>query len=115
MRARSWRPGPHWGRASWRGSSSPDPARRGRGARNVPRGDTIACRVATDHLIVAGISNWGAWALGVGTVLACGLQPVIDVDLERRILSRMIAEGNLIDGVAGGPTLSVDGLPFDNY
>lgn len=84
-------------------------------ARNVPRGDTIACRVATDHLIVAGISNWGAWALGVGTVLACGLRPAIDIDLERRVLARMIAEGNLVDGVAGGPSLSVDGLAFDQY
>ncbi len=34
-------------------------------ARNINRGAQIACRVPADHLIVAGISNWGAmrWRL----------------------------------------------------
>ena len=28
--------------------------------KNIPNGDLIHCRVPTDHLIVAGVSNWGA-------------------------------------------------------
>jgi len=28
--------------------------------RNIPNGGLIACRVPVDHLIVAGVSNWGA-------------------------------------------------------
>ena len=28
-------------------------------AANIPNGDLIACRVPTDQLIVAGVSNWG--------------------------------------------------------
>ena len=31
--------------------------------KNVPQGGVVACRVATDYLIVAGVSNWGAYAL----------------------------------------------------
>lgn len=84
-------------------------------ARHIPRGEQIACRVPTDHLIVAGISNWGAWALAVGTALISGRKPTIDLDLERRILQRMIDEGGLIDGVTGKATLSVDGLSWDEY
>ena len=32
-------------------------------------GGLIACRVPADYLIVAGVSNWGAWALGAGVAL----------------------------------------------
>src|SRR5262249_10800728 len=40
--------------------------------RNVPNGGLIACRVPTDHLIVAGVSNWGAYALAAGVRLLRG-------------------------------------------
>jgi hypothetical protein len=84
-------------------------------AANIPRGETIACRVPTDHLIVCGVSNWGAWALGVGTLLAAGIAPDLDLDLERRVLQRMVTEGGLIDGVTGRAELTVDGLTWDAY
>ncbi|MGL4552462.1 MAG: glutamate cyclase domain-containing protein [Gemmataceae bacterium] len=84
-------------------------------ARHIRGGDKIACRVATDHLVVAGISNWGAWALGVGTALVLGRVPAIDLEMERRVLRRMIDEGGLIDGVTGRAELSVDGLAWDDY
>jgi hypothetical protein len=38
-------------------------------ARNIPHGEQIACRVPTDHLIVAGVSNWGAYALAAGVAV----------------------------------------------
>ena len=38
--------------------------------RNIPNGELIACRVPTDHLIVCGVSNWGAYALAAGVALA---------------------------------------------
>ena len=28
--------------------------------RNIPHSGLVACRVPTDHLIVCGVSNWGA-------------------------------------------------------
>ncbi len=34
---------------------------RARVVRDVPNGAKIASVVRTDHLMVAGISNWGAW------------------------------------------------------
>jgi hypothetical protein len=86
--------------------------------RNVPNGGLIACRVPTDHLIVAGVSNWGAYALAAGVLLLRGAKPdpsLFDVDRERELLRIMVEKGPLVDGVTGKPTVSVDGLPFEEY
>ena len=86
--------------------------------RNIARGGVIACRVATDHLIVAGVSNWGAYALAAGAALVRGVRPPLDwfdLDRERDILQTMVEEGPLVDGVAGRRSVSVDGLAFEEY
>ncbi|HVS40607.1 MAG TPA: DUF4392 domain-containing protein [Gemmataceae bacterium] len=86
--------------------------------RNIPNGGLIACRVPTDHLIVCGVSNWGAYALAAGVALLRGtkLDPsLFDVERERELLRIMVEQGPLVDGVTGKPTVSVDGLPFDQY
>lgn len=86
--------------------------------RNVPGGGRVACRVATDHLIVCGISNWGAYGLAAGVRLLRGAAPdpgLFDAGREREVLRVMVENGPLVDGVSGRPTLSVDGLPFERY
>ena len=87
-------------------------------AENVPNGDLIHCRVATDFLIVAGVSNWGAYALAAGVYVLRGKTPppdLFDPDREREILEVMVREGPLVDGVTGKPTATVDGLTWDEY
>jgi hypothetical protein len=87
-------------------------------ARNITNGDQIACRVPTDHLIVAGVSNWGAYALAAGIFILRGIQPPIDLfdpDREREILEVMVREGPLVDGVTGKQTATVDGLSWEEY
>jgi hypothetical protein len=87
-------------------------------ARNIPNGGLIACRVPTDYLIVAGVSNWGAYALAAGVALLRGakLDPsLFDEERERELLRVMVENGPLVDGVTGKPTVSVDGLPFEEY
>jgi hypothetical protein len=86
--------------------------------RNVPNGGQIACRVATDHLIVAGVSNWGAYGLAAGVALLRGqrLDPALfDPEGERELLRLMVEKGPLVDGARGTPSVSVDGLDFDDY
>ena len=86
--------------------------------RNVPNGGLIACRMPTDYLIVAGVSNWGAYALAAGVALLRGakLDPsLFDPERERELLRIMVEKGPLVDGVTGRPTVTVDGLPFDEY
>jgi hypothetical protein len=87
-------------------------------ARNVPNGERIACRVPTDDLIVAGVSNWGAYALAAG-VAVLRRQPLpaslFDVEGERDLLRLMVEHGPLVDGVTARQTVTVDGLSFDDY
>jgi hypothetical protein len=86
--------------------------------RNVPGGGIVACRVPTNYLIVAGISNWGAYGLAAG-VWALGNrrmpENLLDIARERKLLEIMVENGPLVDGVTGQQTPTVDGLPFEQY
>lgn len=85
---------------------------------NIPNGDKVACRIATRYLIVAGVSNWGAYALAAGVARSMQQTPSNtwwDVSLEQDILRVMVEEGPLIDGVSGQRTATVDGLDFERY
>lgn len=87
-------------------------------ARNIPHGERIACRVPTDHLIVAGVSNWGAYALAAGVAVLRGQRlpaSLFDVERERELLRIMVEGGPLVDGVTAKQTVTVDGLAFDDY
>jgi hypothetical protein len=86
--------------------------------RNIPSGGLVACRTPADHLIVCGISNWGAYGLTAGVRLLRGAAAdpeLFNHNREREFLQIMIDHGPLVDGMTGEPTLSVDGFPFDRY
>jgi D-glutamate cyclase len=86
--------------------------------KNIPNGDKIHCVVPTDHLIVAGVSNWGAYALAAGIFVLKGITPppdLFDPDREREILEVMVREGPLVDGVTGKQEATVDGLNWEEY
>jgi hypothetical protein len=86
--------------------------------RNIPRGGLVACRVPVDHLIVCGVSNWGAYGLAAGVRLLRGCRPdgeLFDPERERALLQVMVDQGPLVDGVTGKPRATVDGLTFDRY
>ena len=89
-------------------------------AQQVAHGETIACITAAQHLIVAGVSNWGAYAL-IGalaalredwraTLLAC-----LDETLDRAVLEAMIQHGPAVDGVSRLPTPTVDNLDIATH
>jgi hypothetical protein len=86
--------------------------------RNIANGGLIACRVPTEHLIVCGVSNWGAYALaaGVGLLRQQVMDPhLFDPARELQILELMVEEGPLVDGVLGKPSATVDGLTWEQY
>jgi len=86
--------------------------------RNIPRGALVACRVPTDQLIVAGVSNWGAYALAAGVHALRGLTPpseLFNPAVERQILEAMVEKGGLVDGVQAKPSVTVDGLTWEQY
>ena len=86
--------------------------------RNIPNGGLVACRTPTDHLIVCGVSNWGAYGLAAGVRILKGAsldEDLFDPEREKEILEVIVEKGPLVDGVSGLPTATVDGLPDDDY
>jgi hypothetical protein len=86
--------------------------------RNIPRGGLVACRVPADYLIVCGVSNWGAYGLAAGVRLLRGQAPdpeLFDPERERELLSLMVEQGALVEGVTGQRAVAVDGLTFERY
>ena len=79
------------------------------------RADTFSLFV---HLIVCGVSNWGAYGLATGVRLLRA-EPhdaaLYDLERERELLRIMVEGGPLVDGVSGKPSVTVDGLSFDTY
>jgi len=86
--------------------------------RNIPRGGLVACRVPADHLIVCGVSNWGAYGLAAGVRRLRGAPPdgdLFEPDRELALLRLMVEQGPLVDGVTGQQTATVDGLSWERY
>jgi hypothetical protein len=84
---------------------------RGRIGRDVPHGARIASVVRTDHLVVAGTSNWGAWGVTAHLALRTGRRLLHTPADEARLLRAMLRAGG-VDGLTGASALSVDGLPL---
>lgn len=87
-------------------------------ARNVPSGGLVACRIATQRLIVCGVSNWGGYALAAGVWHLRNQKPpphLFRTEIEARVLQAMVERGPLVDGVTGKPAATVDGLSFEKY
>lgn len=84
-------------------------------ARHVVHGETIACVTPARHLIVAGVSHWGAYAL-IGALAAlradwrARLLECLDETLDRRVLERMLADGPAVDGVSRVQATTIDNL-----
>jgi hypothetical protein len=90
----------------------------GRVRTRLARLDALRARIATvvpvDHLVVAGVSNWG----GYGVVAALGRLTGLDLlhtpELERRLIQACVAAG-ACDGVTRRREPTVDSLAADTH
>lgn len=87
--------------------------------RAIARGPAaeVACRIACDHLILAGVSNFGAYALAGAIAVLRGRPDLVSAwaaDSERQLIESLVAAG-AVDGVTGASQPTVDGLPLDEY
>ena len=77
---------------------------------HIDHGETIACRTPVDDLVIAGVSNWGAYGVVAALSLQTGRDLLHTGATERELLAAAI-EAGCIDGVTGEPIASVDGVP----
>jgi hypothetical protein len=88
---------------------------RGLIAQHVNHGETIACVTPARHLIVAGVSNWGAYAL-LGALAALRpdwrerLLACLDEKLDQAVLEATVNDGPAVDGVSRLRAMTVDNL-----
>ena len=77
---------------------------------HIDHGETIAATTDVDDLVVAGVSNWGAYGVVAALSLQTGRDLLHTGDIERALLDAAVAAG-CVDGVTGAATPSVDGIP----
>ncbi len=80
----------------------------------ISHGELIFSVAAADHVIAAGISNWGAYALTAALALVSGRLLLRSPDHERAALDAIVRAG-AVDGCTKRRELSVDGLAWDDY
>ena len=88
-------------------------------AAEIDHGEQIHCVIGCKHLIVAGVSNWGALGLllavamlrgtASGAVLEC-----VSAESHRRVVEACVAAG-AVDGTLGRSVASVDGLDLRGH
>lgn len=78
----------------------------------------IACRIATDHTILAGVSDWGAYALAASVCALAGKTHLLapwNGDGQRDLIEALIRETDAVDGATKLRQATVDGLPLETY
>ena len=77
-------------------------------------GELIFCDTEADHVIPAGISNWGAYALAASLAVLSGKAILIRPEDELAVLEAQVAVG-AVDGCTRKNEVSVDGVPIGDY
>src|SRR5438093_1989865 len=84
----------------------------------IARLDGLRARIATvvpvDHLVVAGVSNWGGYGVVAALARLTGLDLLHTPDIERRLITACVAVG-ACDGVTRRREPTVDGLAADTH
>ncbi len=89
-------------------------------AEHVPLGEAIRCVVPADHLITAGISHWGAYAIAAALKLlrndwSASWRSVLDPALDQIVVETMVRHGPAVDGVTLARAATIDGLDMATH
>jgi hypothetical protein len=87
----------------------------GLSARHVPNGERIACVTTCDHLVVAGVSNWGAYGLIAALAVvhpewSATLARFLTAERDLAITRAVVADAGAVDGVTARREATVDGF-----
>jgi hypothetical protein len=88
-----------------------------RAAVRSPVAGRIACRIATDYLILAGVSDWAAYALAAAVCVEHDRRDVLGLwnSAGQRTLIQALVRAGALDGVTRTSQATVDGLPLERY
>ena len=84
-------------------------------ARSVPNGAEIACVTPCDHLVVAGVSNWGAYGLmaALAVLRADWSGPIakfLTAERDLAVTRAVVDKAGAVDGVTALSEATVDGF-----
>jgi hypothetical protein len=74
----------------------------------------IASAVRVDYLVVAGVSNWGAYGIVAALSRLSGQMLLHGAAEERRLIEACV-EAGAVDGITRRPEPTVDGLPLEAH
>lgn len=80
--------------------------------KNVNKGNIICARFETDNLIVAGVSNWGAFGICAGLSILNDKSLMLNEDKYEEVMKEIIKAG-AVDGCSKKRELSVDGISYE--
>jgi len=89
-------------------------------AQDVAHGESIACATPAEHLVVAGVSNWGAWGLVAALAVLrpewrAAMLEALDPARDAAILEHAVRHGPAVDGVTALAELTVDSLDMARH
>ena len=84
-------------------------------AEHVPNGARIACVTTCDHLVVAGVSNWGAYGLMAALALvrpewSSTIAQFLTAERDLTVTRAVVSEAGAVDGVTAKREATVDGF-----
>jgi hypothetical protein len=84
-------------------------------ARTVPNGEKIACVTSCDHLVVAGVSNWGAYGLMAALAVqrpdwATTIATFLTAERDLAVTRATVDKAGAVDGVTARREATVDGF-----
>ncbi len=85
-------------------------------AATVPNGERIACITGCDHLVVAGVSNWGAYGLMAALAVvheswSPALARFLTAERDLAVTRAIVEKSGAVDGVTARNEPTVDGFP----
>jgi hypothetical protein len=83
--------------------------------RTVPNGEKIACVTSCDRLVVAGVSNWGAYGLMAALAVArpdwaAKIATFLTAERDLAVTRATVDEAGAVDGVTAQREATVDGF-----
>jgi hypothetical protein len=87
-------------------------------AGTVPNGEKIACITACDHLVVAGVSNWGAYGLMAALAVthdswSATMAKFLTAERDLAVTRAIVEKSGAVDGVTARNEPTVDGYPAE--